>query len=129
LHEVNASIPHSRGIHLDEALRLVVNPVDPKAAYPFRPTPEDESTGVPRGTDTHPATAAGGAARINRADVEMTEPEAGPSRKRGKEPAGGKPKGTVFPVHDDDVSKYSYRALPADVKRFLDLGKLPTVVI
>ncbi len=125
---MNASIPHSRGIHLDEALRLVVNPVEPKAVYPFRSTPEDVSTGVLRGTDSQPATTTGGAHRINRADLEMTEPEAGPSRKRGREPAGGKPKGTVTPVHDDDVSKYSYRALPADVKRFLDLGKLPTVV-
>ncbi len=99
-----------------------------KATYPFRLTQEDASAGVPPGTDPHLRTAAGGAARVNRADDEMTEPEAGPSRKCGKEPAGGKPKGTVIPVHDDDVSKYSYRALPADVKRFLDLEKLPVVV-
>ncbi len=125
---MNASIPHSRGIHLDEALRLVTNPVEPKAVYPFRSSPEETSTGEPRGTDSHPATAASGAPRINRANVEMTEPKAGPSRKRGREPAGGKPKGTVTPVHDDDVSKYSCRALPADIKRFLVPGKLLTIV-
>jgi hypothetical protein len=128
LHEVNASIPHTRGIHLDEALRLVANPAEPKAAYPFRSSPGETSSGEQKGSGSHPATTAGGATRINHANVEMTEPEPGPSRKRGREPADGKPKGTVTPVHDDDVSKYSYRALPADIKRFLVPVKLPTIL-
>jgi hypothetical protein len=128
LHEVNASIPHTRGIHLDEALRLVANPVEPKATYPFRSSPGKTTTDEQTGSDSHPATTAGGAPRINHANIEMTEPEAGPSRKRGREPTDGKPKGTVIPVHDDDVSKYSYRALPADIKRFLVPGNLPTIV-
>jgi hypothetical protein len=73
--------------------------------------------------DLRQGVTATGAPRITRADDEKTEPEAGSSRKRGKEPAVVQPKGIVIPVHGDDVSKYSYCALPVDVKRFLDLKK------
>ncbi len=105
-----------------------MKPMDPKAAYPFRPAPEDDITGGTLETGLPHKAAAGSAPKIARGEDETVDPEAGPSRKHGKESSAGKPKGIVTPVHDDDVSKYSFCALPRDVKRFLGLRKQKVVV-